>query len=61
MGDQRQAAPVVAQPRQSLGQSIGGGAIELWDPYGLNAVFIGAFCLVLALALFLGLRRRSGT
>lgn len=45
----------------TLGPLIGGGAIELWDPYGLNAVFIGAFCLVLALALFLGLRRRSGT
>ena len=45
----------------TLGPLIGGGAIELWNPYGLNAAFIGAFCLVVALALFLGLRRRSGT
>ena len=45
----------------TLGPLIGGAAIDVWDPYGLNVVIIGAFCLVLALALFLGIRRRSGT
>ncbi|MEE8172690.1 MAG: MFS transporter, partial [Alphaproteobacteria bacterium] len=45
----------------TLGPLIGGGAIAVWDPYGLNAVFIGAFCLVLALALYLAMRRRAGT
>lgn len=45
----------------TLGPLIGGGAIALWDPYGLNGVIIGAFCLVLALALYLGWRRWRGT
>ena len=45
----------------TLGPLIGGAAIAVWDPYGLNVLIIGAFCLVLALALFLGIRRRSRT
>ncbi len=45
----------------TLGPLIGGSAIAAWDPYGLNVLIIGAFCLVLALALFLGIRRRSRT
>ena len=45
----------------TLGPLIGGGAIDVWDPYGLNVLIIGAFCLVLALAIFHGIRRRSGT
>ena len=45
----------------TLGPLISGGAIAVWDPYGLNAVFIGAFGVVLALALFLFIWRRSGT
>ncbi len=45
----------------TLGPLIGGGAIDVWDPYGLNVLIIGAFCLVLALAFFLGIRKRSDT
>ena len=45
----------------TIGPLIGGGAIDIWDPFGLNVLIIGAFCLVLALALFLGIRRRNGT
>lgn len=45
----------------TLGPLIGGGAIDVWDPYGLNVLIIGAFCLVLALAIFHGTRKRSGT
>jgi len=45
----------------TLGPLIGGGAIDIWDPYGLNVLLIGAFCLVLAVAAFLGTRWRSGT
>ena len=45
----------------TLGPLIGGGAIELWDPYGFNVLIIGAFCLVPLLGFFLAIRRRSGT
>ena len=45
----------------TVGPLIGGAAIDVWDPYGLNVLIIGAFCLVLALAIFHGIRKRSGT
>ena len=45
----------------TFGPLIGGGAIEAWDPYGLNLVIIGAYCMVLALALVLGIRRLRDT
>ncbi len=45
----------------TFGPLIGGGAIEAWDPYGLNLVLIGAYGLVLAVALVLGIRRRGAT
>ena len=45
----------------TLGPLIGGGAIEAWDPYGLNAVIIGAFSIVVLVALILGIRRLTST
>jgi len=45
----------------TFGPLIGGGAIEAWDPYGLNLVIIGAYCMVLVLALVLGIRRLRDT
>ena len=40
---------------------MGGGAIELWDPYGFNVLIIAAFSLVILLGLFLAIRRRGNT
>ena len=41
----------------TLGPLVSGGAMELWDPYGLNVIIIAAMCPVLALAVYIG---RSG-
>lgn len=45
----------------TLGPAVSGGAIDAWDPFGLNLVIIGGFGLVLALALILRLRPRADT
>jgi predicted MFS family arabinose efflux permease len=45
----------------TLGPVIGGGAIDLWDPYGLNVIIIAALGLVLGLAVVLALRRWRDT
>jgi MFS family permease len=45
----------------TLGPLMGGGAIELWDPYGFNVLIIAAFSLVILLGLFLAIRRRGNT
>jgi len=36
----------------TLGPLVSGGAMELWDPYGLNVITIAAMCPVLAFAVF---------
>jgi hypothetical protein len=41
----------------TLGPLVSGGAMELWDPYGLNVIIIAAMCPVLALAVYIS---RSG-
>ena len=46
---------------ETFGPLIGGGAIEAWDPYGLNLMIIGAYCMVLVLVLALNIRRRRDT
>ena len=45
----------------TFGPLISGVAIEAWDPYGLNLVIIGAYCMVLGLAMVLSIRRRRDT
>ncbi|MDP6817989.1 MAG: MFS transporter [Alphaproteobacteria bacterium] len=45
----------------TLGPVISGGAIDLWDPYGLNVIIIAALGLVLGLAVVLALRRWRDT
>jgi MFS family permease len=45
----------------TLGPVVSGGAIDLWDPWGLNVVIIASLSLVSGLALILAVRRRRGT
>jgi MFS family permease len=43
----------------TLGPLISGGAVDAWNPYGLNLVIIGGYGLVLTVAAILTVRRRA--